>query len=1237
MFSLGTHSLVCRTLAPRAVGMVALALCSLGTLAASRCEAAATYTWNPIFSDWQFASHWTPPRTSPAADDILQFDRSATVTNVPTQTIGRLVVSNYSSLTLEAAAAGRELTVATTTGTGLDVPSGNTLTTGSPGLKLTVGPGVTASIGGTLAVGAAFTNHGTTTVNGTFKLNSGGSLAGNGPTYGGASILNYRTTGTFGRGAEWSATSGAGYPANVGISNNTTLDLGANGGAAITRAMSGNLTIDPGSKLGMNQSGHVMTGNLKVSGDVTVSGTLELGMGSLTSETGSIEVGGNWTLSPGGAFLLGPSSHYCARVAFNGSGTQAISATGVLGFPSIFINKTSGIVQLACDVLVHAEVADGLSMEHGGLDLNGHQLSSSSSGDWNTVVNNGTHSILSSSGSGTVFFDWGSLTTTGNGSLVFGEGVTVSCYTGMSLDAPVTFNGVLEGRNGGLVSGTTTPPITYGSNSVLHYVVAGTKGAGMEWSQATGSSAPMNVEITGSGTFSLNSWSWQTGVTPHGVRGYLTVGPGCTLLQNSDLPLSVQGNVTVAGAMGFTAAGNLEVGGNWTRIGTFTPASHLVTFKGSALQSITGATTFDGLTVDGAGVWLNADITVNQVLTFTSGNLTTGAKKVAVGGLGSINHTSGHVVGNLQLPVPVGLGVSKTFVIGDASRYTPVGVAFDSVTTAGNLTASTTGGDHPQLGSSTIDPGLSVNRFWTLTDGGVVFKHFDATFNFWPGDLDPGVVPSDFIVGRYDGAWSYPTVGTKNGSSTQATGLTAFGDFALGEASPQPVCFAAPLVCEAGDNPLSVAIGDLNGDGKLDLVVVPEFYDSVFVVLGKGDGTFEEKRGFGTRAFPADVAIGDFNGDGKPDLVVASKGSAAVSVLLGNGDGTFGAKMDYGTGSTSESVAIGDLNYPPDGKLDVVTVGHDSVWVLLGNGDGTFEEKRGSGTGGSPHDVAIGDLNGDGKPDLTTANDPGVWVLLGNGDGTFEDERGFGAGSRAWHLAIGDLNYPPDGKLDVVIDNLGPDCVSVLLGKGDGTFEEKRNFGTGSFPNSVAIGDLNGDGKPDLAVVNHGANTVSVLLGNGAGGFAAKTDFGTGNSPTSMAIGDLNGDGKPDLAVAYLDHAPGTVSVLLNCTPFPVAVDPTPPAPPRIFQFLAPRPNPSRGPSEIQFLLPAACTVDVALFDLAGRRVRSLASGGLSMPGEHTIRWDGRDASGAPAHSGIYFVQVRAGRDVGVRRLVVLH
>ena len=151
------------------------------------------------------------------------------------------------------------------------------------------------------------------------------------------------------------------------------------------------------------------------------------------------------------------------------------------------------------------------------------------------------------------------------------------------------------------------------------------------------------------------------------------------------------------------------------------------------------------------------------------------------------------------------------------------------------------------------------------------------------------------------------------------------------------------------------------------------------VLLGNGDGTFQANQDFATGQQPVSVAIGDLNGDGRLDIVTANTSASSASVLLGNGDGTFQANEDYATGFAPFSVAISDLN--GDGKPDIVTANRiaSSVSVLLGNGDGTFQANQDYATGSAPRSVAIGDLNGDGWPDLVTANNHGdtVSVLLG--------------------------------------------------------------------------------------------------------------------------------------------------------------------------------------------------------------------------------------------------------------------
>ena len=337
--------------------------------------------------------------------------------------------------------------------------------------------------------------------------------------------------------------------------------------------------------------------------------------------------------------------------------------------------------------------------------------------------------------------------------------------------------------------------------------------------------------------------------------------------------------------------------------------------------------------------------------------------------------------------------------------------------------------------------------------------------------------------------------------------------------------------CVTGNRPYSVAIGDVNGDEKPDLVSANDASNTVSVLLGDGVGGFGAKTDFATGPEPSSVATGDVNGDGKPDLVVASFGSNVVSVLLGDGLGGFGAKTDFATGMNPRSLAIGDVS--GDRKSDVVVAnwGSDAVSVLLGDGAGGFGAKTDFATGMTPRSVAIGDVSGVGKPDLVVANwgSDAVSVLLGNGAGGFGAKIDFATGTNPVSAAIGDMNG--DGKPDLAVANWNSATVSVLLGDGAGGFGARSDFATGAYPYWVAIGDVSGDGKPDVAAANYCCNTVSVLLGDGAGGFGAKTDFATGSGPASVAIGDVSGDGKPDLAVAnygYYGFDSNTVSVLLS-------------------------------------------------------------------------------------------------------------
>jgi len=364
-------------------------------------------------------------------------------------------------------------------------------------------------------------------------------------------------------------------------------------------------------------------------------------------------------------------------------------------------------------------------------------------------------------------------------------------------------------------------------------------------------------------------------------------------------------------------------------------------------------------------------------------------------------------------------------------------------------------------------------------------------------------------------------------------GNSVLGKAALG-ASTLAQNFAPQSFYLSGGNPISVAVGDFNGDGKPDIVTGNQNAKKVSVLLGNGDGTFQKQMSYVTGNTPTFVAVGDFNGDGKLDLAVVNYSDNTVSVLLGNGDGTFQNQVIYATGTNPHSIALGDFN--GDGKLDlaVVNYGDNTVSVLLGNGDGTFQNQKSYAVGGSPTSVAIGDFNGDGKSDLAVTNtndgnggpDSTISVLLGNGDGTFQNQSTSQSVYDALSIAVGDFNG--DGKLDLAVPSAPPGAgsvVAVLPGNGDGTFQTPKFYSTGNGSYSIAVGDFNGDGKLDLAAANFGSN-ASVLLGNGDGTFQNAMYFAAAGATVSVAVADFNGDGTPDLALAVQFN--GGVSVLVN-------------------------------------------------------------------------------------------------------------
>ena len=687
---------------------------------------------------------------------------------------------------------------------GSDITYGSDLRVAT-GASLSAGSGV-MTVSGDYTNNGSFTNSGTLTFSGTVIQNIAVQSALVSTSTG---IVNYNGTVS----PVFNSTTVTNY-ATVNINNTAGITTG------ISWPVSTAFTVAAGASWNGSGITHTFSGSFTNNGTVSSSGTLNFTpsasqslkfLGTAFTSTGTVVLSGTGAISTTGAAPTFNNITIASRTGVTPGTNWTVNGNLVINDTATF-NSGSNTYSIAGDINSNGTLNPGtsvFSMTSNGGTING----SANTTFYDLSIASGARTTI-----GADFNIGRNLTTTGNldasSATVNFTGATASTISGTSTNLSqftVAKNSGVSTTLARNVDSLQTLLVTGGILDAAGYIITQDPTGGAVNTMAIGSAGTFKTTGTfpAMTNYSLDSLSTveyygttqtikslSAFVTDQGATsayGNLTVSSAGTKTANGIL--NIRNNLTLATAtLSFPNGGTNyadTLGGNWTMSsGVFTPGTTALVFNGSGVQSISSTGSFNNININKSAGYLSlaANLTTTGTVTFTAGKIYTSANTLAIG-TGTVSGAAqgtGWVNGNLQKTIATG-AVNKTFETGDASSYTPVTVSFTNVSTGGSLTAKATGTEHPQIYTSGVDSTRSVNRFWTLTNSGIIFTNSgataSATVNWISSDIDAGSTGStaSFIASVYNSStWNFPTIASPLTTSIQATGLTAFGDIAVG-------------------------------------------------------------------------------------------------------------------------------------------------------------------------------------------------------------------------------------------------------------------------------------------------------------------------------------------------------------------------------------------------------------------------------------------------------------------------